>query len=38
LPAVARRQEDYALGDIDWARVDATGTPAETLARARVLL
>jgi len=36
--AVARRQEDYALGDIDWARVDATGTPAETLARARVLL
>ncbi|MBX9828443.1 MAG: AAA family ATPase [Xanthobacteraceae bacterium] len=35
--AVARMQEDFATGDITWARVDASGTPAETLARARAL-
>ncbi len=32
--AVARAQEEYDLGDIDWTRVDASGSPAETLARA----
>jgi aminoglycoside phosphotransferase family enzyme/predicted kinase len=36
--AVARQQETYALGDLDWMPVDAGGTPAETLARARALL
>jgi aminoglycoside phosphotransferase family enzyme/predicted kinase len=36
--AVARRQEDYALGSLDWSRVDASGTPEETLARAKVVL
>jgi aminoglycoside phosphotransferase family enzyme/predicted kinase len=33
--AVARRQEDYALGDIAWTQIDASGSPAETLAAAR---
>jgi aminoglycoside phosphotransferase family enzyme/predicted kinase len=32
---VARRQEQYDLGALDWARVDASGTPEDTLARAR---
>jgi aminoglycoside phosphotransferase family enzyme/predicted kinase len=34
-PSIARQQESYALGDVDWADVDASGTPEETLARAR---
>jgi aminoglycoside phosphotransferase family enzyme/predicted kinase len=34
-PAVARKQETYDVGTIDWARIDASGTPQETLARAR---
>jgi uncharacterized protein len=33
--AVARAQESYDLGALDWARIDASGTPEETLARAR---
>ena len=33
--AVARAQESYDLGALDWTRVDASGTPEETLARAR---
>ena len=33
--AVARRQESYDLGTLDWTRIDASGTPEETLARAR---
>jgi uncharacterized protein len=33
--AVARRQEDYALGSLDWSVVDASGTPEETLAGAK---
>ena len=36
--AVARSQESYDLGTLDWARVDASGTPEETLAHARVAL
>jgi aminoglycoside phosphotransferase family enzyme/predicted kinase len=36
--AVARRQESYDLGTLEWARVDASGTPEETLARARAAL
>jgi uncharacterized protein len=33
--AVARRQEEYALGSLDWSIVDASGTPEDTLARAK---
>jgi predicted kinase len=36
--AVARAQEQYDLGALDWAKVDASGDPAETLRRARVAL
>jgi uncharacterized protein len=36
--AVARVQESYELGDIDWARIDASGTPEATLQRARAAL
>jgi uncharacterized protein len=31
--AVARAQESYDLGRLDWARIDASGTLEETLAR-----
>jgi aminoglycoside phosphotransferase family enzyme/predicted kinase len=33
--AVARAQATFDLGKIDWLRVDAGGTPEETLARAK---
>jgi hypothetical protein len=33
--AVARQQEEFALGAVNWTIVDAAGTPAETLAKAR---
>jgi len=33
--AVARMQQSYDVGALDWARIDASGTPDETLARAR---
>jgi predicted kinase len=33
--AVARNQEDYDLGALDWAEVDASGTPEQTLTLAR---
>jgi uncharacterized protein len=33
---VARMQESYDLGAIDWTRLDASGTPEDTLARAKV--
>lgn len=36
--AVAARQEHYQLGPIDWFRIDAGGTAADTLARARTAL
>ncbi len=36
--AVAERQEHYVLGTMDWSTVDASGTPAQTLARARSML
>jgi aminoglycoside phosphotransferase family enzyme/predicted kinase len=36
--AVAREQQSYDLGKLDWTRIDAGGTPAETLARARAML
>ena len=36
--AVARAQENYDLGALDWIRVDASGTPEETLQRARAAI
>jgi predicted kinase len=36
--AVARTQESYDLGALDWARVDASGNPEATLARARTAI
>lgn len=33
--AVARQQEEFALGDVNWTIVDASGSPAETLVQAR---
>ena len=35
---VARRQERYDLGTINWPEVDASGEPAETLRRTRAAL
>ena len=35
---VAQMQEGYDLGALDWPRVDASGTVAETAARARAML
>ena len=32
---VARRQEGYDLGAVNWTRIDASGAPEETLARVR---
>jgi uncharacterized protein len=31
--AIAERQETYALGTMNWTVIDASGTPAQTLAR-----
>src|SRR5262245_62245697 len=36
--AVARAQEGYDLGTLGWSRVDASGTPEETLARVRKVM
>jgi hypothetical protein len=35
---VAREQEQFDLGRIKWSKVDASGTPEETLIRARAML
>ena len=35
---VARSQENYDLGALDWRRVDASGTPEQTLERARAVI
>jgi predicted kinase len=36
--AVARRQESYDLGRMGWTQVDASGTPEQTLVRAKATL
>lgn len=36
--AVARAQEQYDLGLLDWPEVDASGTPAQTLQRSKATL
>jgi len=36
--AVVRAQENYDLGDLTWSKVDASGTPEQTLAKARAAL
>ena len=36
--AIARAQESYELGTLSWTRIDASGTPEETLARAKATL
>jgi len=35
---VVQEQEKFELGRVNWARVDASGTPEETLIRAKVAL
>jgi aminoglycoside phosphotransferase family enzyme/predicted kinase len=35
---LARQQEDYDIGSLDWTMVDASGTPDETLARSHAVL
>jgi uncharacterized protein len=34
-PEIAALQERYELGALDWARIDASGTPDQTLIRSR---
>lgn len=34
--AVARKQEELAIGALDWMKIDASGSPEETLAKAKV--
>jgi hypothetical protein len=36
--AVARAQDRYEVGPLDWAKIDASGTKDDTLARARAAL
>jgi predicted kinase len=36
--AVARRQEQYDLGAMQWTLVDASGSPEQTLRRAKAAL
>jgi predicted kinase len=36
--AVARQQDSYDLGGLDWPRIDASGTPEQTLAGVRAAL
>jgi len=35
---VARQQEEFVIGPLDWAAIDAGGSPAQTLARVRAVL
>jgi uncharacterized protein len=35
---VARRQESYARGPMEWTGIDASGTPAQTLSRAKAVV
>src|SRR5262245_19103120 len=35
---IARAQEDYDIGPLDWTEVDASGAPEETLAAAKAVL
>jgi aminoglycoside phosphotransferase family enzyme/predicted kinase len=35
---VARQQEHYTLGALNWTQIDASGTPEETLARAKAAI
>ena len=35
---IARQQEGYDLGHVDWDEIDASGTPTDTLARSRAAL
>jgi hypothetical protein len=37
-PSVARAQESYDLGPLEWAEIDASGTPLDTLKRAKIAL
>jgi hypothetical protein len=36
--AIARKQEEFELGRIAWSKIDASGTPEETLLRAEATL
>jgi hypothetical protein len=36
--AVVQKQENFDLSSLDWAKVDASGTPEETIIRGRVAL
>ncbi|HLH96975.1 MAG TPA: AAA family ATPase [Xanthobacteraceae bacterium] len=36
--AIVRAQESYDLGKLEWIRIDASGSPADTLRRARAAL
>jgi aminoglycoside phosphotransferase family enzyme/predicted kinase len=36
--SVARQQEEFVIGPLNWAVIDATGSPARTLTRVRALL
>ena len=35
---VVRKQEEFATGALTWRRIDASGSPAQTLARARAAI
>jgi hypothetical protein len=35
---VAQMQEGYDIGRVDWIRIDAAGTPAETAAQVHLML
>ena len=36
--SIARAQENYDLGQLEWAQIDASGTIADTLSRAKAVL